>query len=94
MPFLINEKLKYFILIIITASNLYSGTSGKIAGNISDQNGNPLIGCNVIVDQLGLGASTDLEGNYYIVNVPAGQYTISATMIGFKTIKIKEFLLE
>ena len=93
MPFSINEKLKYFILIVITASNLYSGTSGKIAGNISDQNGNPLIGCNVIVDQLGLGASTDLEGNYYIVNVPAGQYTINATMIGYKTIKIKELIV-
>ena len=32
-------------------------------------------------------------GNYYIVNVPAGQYTISATMIGYKTIKIKELIV-
>ena len=42
MSIFINEKIKYFILILITASDLYSGTSGKIAGNISDENGNPL----------------------------------------------------
>ena len=72
---------------------LFAGTSGKIAGSISDQNGNPLIGCNIIIDQLGLGASTDIDGNYYIVNVPAGAYTISATMIGYKTIKVKDIVI-
>ena len=86
----INTKLKYISLILLVISNLYSGTSGKIAGNITDQNGSTLIGCNIIVDQLGLGASTGLDGNYYIVNVPAGNYTITATMIGYKTIKIRE----
>ena len=90
MQFFTNKKLQYFSLIVAISSNLFAGTSGKISGTISDKNGDPLIGCNIIVDQLGLGASTDIKGNYYIVNVPAGQYTISATMIGYKTIKIKE----
>ncbi len=72
---------------------LLAGTSGKIAGSISDQNGNPLIGCNIIIDQIGLGVSTDVDGNYYIVNIPAGAYTISATMIGYKTIKVKDIVV-
>ena len=88
-------RTKFIIAYSIMSAQLilFAGTSGKIAGSISDQNGNPLIGCNIIIDQLGLGASTDIDGNYYIVNVPAGAYTISATMIGYKTIKVKDIVI-
>ena len=68
---------------------LLAGTTGKIVGNISDNKGESLIGCNIIVDKLSQGASTDLNGKYYIVNIPAGEYTITASMIGYKTLKIK-----
>ena len=88
-------RLKFLIAFSLLPIQLFlhAGTSGKLAGYISDQNGNPLIGCNIIVDQIGLGASTDIDGNYYIVNIPAGRYTISATMIGFKTIKVKDVII-
>ena len=88
-------RLKFLIAFSLLPIQLFlhAGTSGKLAGYISDQNGNPLIGCNIIVDQIGLGASTDIDGNYYIVNIPAGRYTISATMIGFKTIKVEDVII-
>jgi hypothetical protein len=63
----------------------WGGTTGKITGRITDKvTGESLIGCNiVIVEREGLGAATDLNGNYYILNIPPGTYTIKCMMIGY-----------
>lgn len=61
-----------------------AGTTGKIAGTVTDAaNGRPLPGVNVLVQGTILGASTDLNGTYFILNVPAGVYTLRAEMIGY-----------
>jgi len=66
---------------------LFAGTSGKIAGAIIDKkSGSPLAGVNVIVTGGGynLGAATDGDGYYSIINVPVGTYTVRASYIGYK----------
>ena len=85
-------KIKYLIIFIILISFqtlLFSGTTGKITGNVIDQsNGEPLIGCNVWIEGTDLGAATDLEGNFYILNIPPGNYTLRASMIGYSTVRM------
>ena len=62
-----------------------AGTTGKITGKVVDTaTGEPLAGVNVIVDGTMIGAATDLEGNYIILRVPPGTYTVRASMIGYK----------
>ncbi|MCK7525770.1 MAG: carboxypeptidase-like regulatory domain-containing protein [Ignavibacteriales bacterium] len=65
-----------FIFLIVLSVNLYSQTSGKLVGRVTDESGEPLIGANVILDGTTMGAATDLEGYYSIINVRAGTYNI------------------
>ena len=78
--------LRHLVLIpTLFLSFTWGGTTGKITGRITDTvTGESLNGCNiVIVEREGLGAATDLNGNYYILNIPPGTYTIKCMMIGY-----------
>jgi len=69
--------------------------SGKIRGIVCDiETEEPLAGANVIIESIWdfgkivdieekQGASTDLNGNFFIMNVPPGTYNIKASMIGY-----------
>lgn len=78
------------VLLFITFSviPLWAGTTGKIAGIITDKNtGEPLIGANIIIVGTSLGAATDIEGRYTILEVPPGTYQVQVSYIGYaKTI--------
>jgi len=64
-----------------------AGTRGKIAGHVKDAStGDPLPGVNVIIVGTTLGAATNEKGNYFILNVPAGVYSLTASMIGYKRV--------
>ncbi|HCW76270.1 MAG TPA: hypothetical protein DHU63_06995, partial [Candidatus Marinimicrobia bacterium] len=65
---------------IVNQQILNGGTTGKIAGNLIDAETNePLIGCNVLVEGSDyLGAASDLDGNYMIIGIPPGKYSIIA----------------
>ena len=85
--------LKKAILSLISLtfgfSLLFSGTTGKIAGKvINASTGEPLFAVNVIVEGTTLGAATDMQGNYVILNVPPGVYTVRASAVGFKTVRV------
>ncbi|MFH1851719.1 MAG: TonB-dependent receptor [Candidatus Neomarinimicrobiota bacterium] len=67
------------------------GASGKIAGKItSAENNDPLPGVNVIVEELSIGAATDIDGNYVILNVPPGDYTVRVTAIGYQNVRLND----
>ena len=58
----------------------------KLAGMVTDaRSGEPLPGVNIIIEGTYWGAATDLEGEYYILNIQPGTYTIQAQMIGYST---------
>ncbi len=67
----------------------WAGTTGKLAGRVIDQEtGEPLPGVNVIVEGTTLGAATDLEGNYIVLNLPPGTYNVRAQMIGYQPVVV------
>jgi outer membrane receptor protein involved in Fe transport len=77
------------ILISIGVSIGAAGSTGKIAGRVVDSNTNdPIIGANVIIDGTKIGASTDVDGYYNILNVAPGTYTLRATVIGYRVVSI------
>ena len=73
------------VLSISLTVPLWSGTTGKIVGTIVDKtNNDPLIGANVVVLGTSLGAVTDIDGNYAILYVPPGTYTVQVTFILYR----------
>ena len=60
---------------------------GSLTGLVTDAaSGRPLSSAQVFIDATGLGGLTNASGRYLIVNVPAGQHTLRATLIGFNNV--------
>ena len=86
-------KTIFFDLVFISliVSNLFSGTTGKITGIITDaESGEVLVGANIQVEETTLGAATDIDGTFVILNVPPGLYTISISYIGYQAVVVKD----
>ena len=75
------------IVTVIFSSSLFAGITGKISGKITDAaTGEALPGCNVQIVGTMLGAAANEKGEYFIINIPPGRYTVRATMMGYKTV--------
>ncbi len=75
--------------LFILPALLLAGTSGKIKGKVTDrENGGALPGANIIVEGTSLGAAADLDGEFVILNVPVGGYTLKGSFIGYRTVTI------
>ncbi len=81
--------IKNFVFsFILICGIVIAGADGTIRGNVAFES-EPLIATNVYIAELGLGAMADKDGNYVIDNIPIGNYSVTASMIGFKTTKVE-----
>jgi len=72
-------------LILMICTNLIAGITGKIQGTVIDKKtGERLPSANVIIAETNLGSSTDIDGEYFILQIPPGEYTLKFSMIGYK----------
>lgn len=74
------------VLLLVFLQRAAADVSGKIAGTVTTPDGMPLPGVNVVIADTRMGASTDPQGRYYILNVPAGTYRLQASMIGYQVV--------
>jgi outer membrane receptor protein involved in Fe transport len=76
------------MMLLSAASVSVAGTTGKIAGTVTDkETGDPLPGVNVVIEGTSLGAATDADGRYYILLVAPGTYSLTASILGYQTTK-------
>jgi outer membrane receptor protein involved in Fe transport len=74
------------LLILLTPFFIYAGTTGKLSGTVTDaQTGEPLIGANVLISGTDLGAATNVNGNFVILNISPGDYSIKVSYIGYES---------
>lgn len=77
------------IIFFIIGSTILQAAGSDIKGKVSDANsGEALLGANVILIGTSIGAATDANGNYTILNVPSGTYKIRASYLGYKSKEI------
>lgn len=93
--------MKYFLInvcliMVMIVSVTMGGTTGKLAGRITDkQTGEALIGANIVIKSANVnsGASTDVDGYYHVLNLPPGSYQVIISYIGYtkteRTVSIK-----
>jgi len=80
-----NFKMIIVALVFTFSGFAFSQASGQLQGKISDADTNePLPGANITLVGTLLGAASDGNGHFRIERIPAGEYTIQATMIGYK----------
>ncbi|MBN1155720.1 TonB-dependent receptor [candidate division KSB1 bacterium] len=77
--------LTLWVMIFLMTPAAWSQTTGKLAGRVTDNNGEPLIGANVLLVNTSQGAAADMDGYYVILNVRAGTYTMRFDYIGFQS---------
>ena len=86
---------KAVLLVALISGVLFSGQTGKIVGKITDASTKEaLIGASVTIQDTHMGASTDVEGYYYINNVPPGAYTVVISSVGYKKAFIKNVMVK
>jgi outer membrane receptor for ferrienterochelin and colicin len=88
------NKSTVFALLLCTmvlfAARGLAGDTGKISGTVTDKvTGEAIPGVNVRVDGSQLGASTDIDGRYVILNVPPGKRSVIASFVGYKRLKVE-----
>lgn len=93
------KHLLFFTIIslILSHTTIFAGQTGKIAGTITDATtGEALLGANIIVISKWVngeeqplnfifGASTDINGEYYILNIQPGLYSVKVSYVGYQS---------
>ncbi|MCP4583704.1 MAG: VWA domain-containing protein [candidate division Zixibacteria bacterium] len=79
------------ILLLIGASIGQAGDTGTITGHVYDKKTEePLPGANLVVKGTSIGASTNIQGEFSILEVPIGKHTVVANLIGYSPMEIKD----
>lgn len=96
-----------FVIFFFLNTISFGSETGKIAGRVLDKNTKePLIGANVMIVAVWennepiklsnpIGAATDVDGRYFILNLRPGEYNIKCSMMGYKKqeiTKVKVFI--
>ncbi|MEX2467451.1 MAG: carboxypeptidase-like regulatory domain-containing protein, partial [Gemmatimonadota bacterium] len=72
------------LLALLVVPSVAAAQTGTVQGQIVDAStGQPLPSAQVTVDGAGLGGLTNQQGRFLILNVPVGQQTVRALLIGY-----------
>lgn len=75
-------------LIYSAGSFIWGGTTGKLSGKVVDaETKEPMPFVNIILMGTNFGAASDLDGNYVMLNLPPGKYTVRAQAIGYQPVE-------
>jgi len=75
------------LLFLTMLSVLGFAQNGIIRGKITDELGLPLPGASVMITSIEKGIPSDENGNYTIVDIPAGVYKLTTSFIGYKRLE-------
>jgi hypothetical protein len=71
-----------------------AGSTGKISGKVTDtKTKEPLVGVNVLLVGTRQGAATDVQGDFFIANIPPGTYAVKASQVGYKDVLVNDVLV-
>jgi hypothetical protein len=78
------RHILFFVLYLAVTLNAWAGVVGKVAGKITDaESGDAIIGAAVMIEGTSLGAAADINGYYFIINVPPGMVNVRVSAIGY-----------
>ncbi|MDD3807191.1 MAG: TonB-dependent receptor [Candidatus Marinimicrobia bacterium] len=76
-----------WLSMMLLIPNIIFAAMGKIMGTVTDaETGVPLPGVNIVIEGTTMGAATNEDGSYVILDVPPGIYSLQVTYIGYARI--------
>jgi len=83
--------IKTCISLLLFLSALKADPTGFVKGKIIDINSQlPLAGANIIIKSTSIGTISDDDGYFSIKDIPNGNYSISVSYIGYKTVYLSD----
>ena len=80
---MLRRKILLVLIAFLMGISLYAQTTGRLAGRVLDERGNPVDGVNVFIVGTQFGAQTDLSGRYTIINITPGDYNVRFSLVGY-----------
>ncbi len=77
---------KILLLSLLAGIFALGGAQNNITGKISDTNNFPLTGATIYFPELNKGTIADINGNYVLQNLPAGNHKLQISYVGYKTL--------
>ena len=82
------------LAVLVIAGIALAANTGSVTGRVTDKKtGEPLVGASVVVEGTELGNATDLNGQYQIINIPPGKYTLVSSYTGYNNQKVTDVLV-
>jgi outer membrane receptor protein involved in Fe transport len=79
-----SKKFVAILSLLLMPALVFAAVTGKIRGKVIDRETKEvLVGANVAVEGTSYGARTDVDGEYTILNVPVGVYSVKASFVGY-----------
>jgi len=77
---------RLMIMTLVGMVTLFANPGGDLSGYVRDtETGEPIPYANVILKGTEMGDATDVHGRFIILDVPAGEYTLLVSMMGYKS---------
>jgi TonB-dependent receptor len=86
-------RIPLLFLIVIQLCSSHAARADApvtLSGTVKDaKSGEPLPGANIVLVGTGIGAATDVNGRYIIRGIPAGDYPVKVSFVGYRTYESK-----
>jgi TonB-dependent receptor len=76
-----------FACLLLSLNASAQGSKGTIRGRVTDPSGGALVGAQVILEQNGVSVVSDAQGQFFVVDLNPGAYTVSISYVGFAPVK-------
>ncbi|MEO0081258.1 MAG: TonB-dependent receptor [candidate division WOR-3 bacterium] len=85
---------RLLVLVLVIVGTVLAGNTGVLVGRVVDKKtGEPLAFANVVIEKTELGAATDANGRYEIINIPPGRYTVTASYVRYNPMSVTDVLI-
>ena len=85
-----SQAIKSLILIVLFSNTIFSLNNNDIVGTIRDsETGETLIFANIIIDGTNIGASTNKDGFFVIIDAPSEKLTLLVSYMGYQSVKVQ-----
>jgi len=90
----LSKTILSLLVVALLAPGLLMAATGKIRGTVVDaETKAPLFGANIVIANTSMGAASDVNGNYIILNVPAGRYSVVIQYMGYKKLTVENIIV-